>query len=98
MSPTLYPASNLLVTCGSPAMARIVGSMSRWETISLDTCPGLILPGQRNIAGTRAFPVRVLFVAKRRHRGIRPRIHVRAVVGRVHDESVIGDAQIVQCL
>src|SRR6516225_3549074 len=45
--------SNLSFTSVSPAMAKSVGNMSRWATMSLDTWPGLILPGQRTIAGTR---------------------------------------------
>ena len=45
-----------------------------------------------------AFPVRVLLAAERRHRCIRPRVHVRAVVGAVHDEGVVRDAQVIQRL
>ena len=33
-----------------------MGSQSRWLTISLDTVPALILPGQRIMAGTRKAP------------------------------------------
>ncbi|MNW12536.1 hypothetical protein D3C71_2102530 [compost metagenome] len=39
----------------SPAAAKSVGNQSRPENISLET-PGLILPGQRIIAGTRKAP------------------------------------------
>ena len=45
-----------------------------------------------------AFPVRVLLAAERRHRAVRPAVHVRTVVGAVHDEGVVRDAQIVQRL
>jgi hypothetical protein len=38
---------------GSPAMARKVGSQSRWPTISLETVAGLMCPGHRTMAGTR---------------------------------------------
>ena len=38
------------------AAARKVGSQSRWLMISLETVPGLILPGQRSMAGTRKAP------------------------------------------
>ena len=51
---------------------------------------------RRNPVG--AFPVRVLLAAERRHRSVRPAVHVRTVVGRVHDEGVVGDAEIIQRL
>ena len=58
----------------------------------------LARPAEHRRHPVGAFPVRVLLVAERRHRGIRPRVHVRAVVGRVHDEGVVGDAEVVQRL
>ena len=45
-----------------------------------------------------AFPVRVLLAAERRGAGVRPGVVVRAVVGRVHDDGVVGDAEIVEQL
>ena len=45
-----------------------------------------------------AFPVGVLLAAEGGHAGIRPGVHVRTVVGGVHDERVVRDAQIVQRL
>ena len=45
-----------------------------------------------------AFPVRVLLAAERRRAGIRPGIVVRAVVGRVQDDGVVGDAEVVEQL
>ena len=45
-----------------------------------------------------ALPVGVLFVAERRHRPVGPGIHMRAVVGAVHDKGVVGDAGIVERL
>jgi len=43
-----------------------------------------------------AFPVGVLLAAERCHRCIGPCIHVRAVVGGVEDDSVVGNAQLIQ--
>ena len=45
--------SSLALTSPPPAASTIVGSQSRWLTISLDTVPGLITPGQRTMQGTR---------------------------------------------
>ena len=61
------------------------------------------LPG-RDVAGPAdhrrhavgALPVRVLLVAERRHAGVGPRVHVRAVVGGVHDDRVLGEAVLVE--
>ena len=41
----------------------------------------------------RALPVRVLLAAERRHPAVRPDVHVRAVVGAVDDDRVLGDAR-----
>ena len=49
---------------------------------------------QRNAKG--AFPVGVLFAAERRHAAVGPRVAVRPVVGRVHHEGVLRDAELVQ--
>ena len=45
-----------------------------------------------------ALPVGVLLAAKRRGRAIRPGVGMRAVVGRVDDDGVIRDAQVVERL
>ena len=45
-----------------------------------------------------ALPVRVLLATERRHRPIRPCVHVRAVVGRVDHDRVVGDPEIVELL
>jgi hypothetical protein len=42
-----------------------------------------------------ALPVRVLLRPERCHASVRPRVHVHAVVGRVHDDRVLGEAQLV---
>jgi hypothetical protein len=44
------------------------------------------------------FPVGVLLAAEGRHGPVRPRVHVRAVIGRVNDNRVVGDAEIVEGL
>ena len=49
----ICPSLSFSLISGSPAIARNVGSQSMWLTISLETEPALILPGQRTIAGTR---------------------------------------------
>lgn len=49
----------------SPAAASRVGGQSRTLTISLDTDPGLILPGQRIMAGTRIAPSQSVFFSLR---------------------------------
>ena len=50
---------------GSPAAARKVGSQSWWLTISLETCPAGILPGQRISCGTRNAPSQLVFFSLR---------------------------------
>ena len=45
-----------------------------------------------------AFPVGVLLAAKWRLTTVRPGEFLGAIVGRVHDDRVLGEAQIVQCL
>ncbi len=43
-----------------------------------------------------ALPIGVLFTAERGHRCVRPRIHVWSVIGRVDDDRVVGDAEIIE--
>ena len=43
-----------------------------------------------------AFPVGVLLAAERRVGAVRPGVVLRAVVGRVHDDGVVGDAELVE--
>ena len=50
---------------GSPAAARNVGSQSWCEATSLNTVPGLILPGQRTKTGTRQPPSQLVFFSLR---------------------------------
>ena len=83
---------------GSPAAASSVGSMSVCEKISFETVPGLMTPGQRISAGhaPAALPVGVLLAAERRRAAVGPAHHLGAVVGRVHDDGVVGDAELVE--
>ena len=55
-------------------------------------------PGQRMKHGhaPAAFPVRVLLAAERRSRAVRPGVVLGTVVGRVHDDRVVGDPQLVE--
>ena len=46
----------------------------------------------------RAFPVGVLLRAEVRHGAVGPGVHVRAVVGGVDNDRVVGDAQVVEGL
>ncbi len=50
----------------------------------------------RNTVST--LPVGVLLVAERRHAAIGPAVYVRAVVGAVHDERVVSDAEVIELL
>ena len=50
---------------GSPAAARNVGSQSRWLTISFETAPAGIFPGQRMTKGTRKAPSQFVFFSER---------------------------------
>ena len=69
-----------------------------WETMPFSTVPALIFPGQRMKHGTRhaAFPVGVLLGAERRGGSIWPGVVLRAVVGGIHDDGVVGDAQLIE--
>ena len=98
LSPIVWPAFSFSTTSGSPAAARNVGSQSWCWTISLETTPRRDLAGPADHLGhaERALPVRVLLAAERRHAAVRPRVHVRPVVGRVDDDRVLGDPELVE--
>jgi hypothetical protein len=72
--------------------------MSRWLQMSFTTTPAGILPGQRMTHGTRNAPSQFEFFSLRN--GVIPAsgqlFNVRTVVGRVHDERVVGDAELVE--
>ena len=61
----LWPFFSFSTMSGSPAAARNVGSQSWCWTISLDTTPAGILPGQRIISGTRNAPSQLVFFSLR---------------------------------
>ena len=65
VSPTVCPALSFSTMSGSPAAARKVGSQSWCWTISLETTPAGILPGQRIISGTRNAPSQFVFFSLR---------------------------------
>ena len=78
------------------------GEERRQPVVVLDDLVGddarrdLARPAHQQRHAERAFPVRVLLAAERRHRPVRPRVHVRAVVGAVHDDRVVGDPELVE--
>src|ERR1700680_3721744 len=43
-----------------------------------------------------AFPIGILLVAKGRYPSVGPGVHVRTVVGAVHDDGVVGDAEVIE--
>ncbi len=55
-------------------------------------------PTQYRRHSVSAFPIRILLAAERCHPRIRPGVHVRTVVGRVHDKSVVRDAKVIERL
>ncbi len=90
LSPTWWPAFSFSTMSGSPAAAR----KRRQPVVVLDD---LVRDGAgRDLAGPadhlrdaeRALPVGVLLAAERRHAGVGPGVHVRAVVGAVDDDRV----------
>ena len=83
---------------GSPAAARSVGSQSWCEHDVVEHRARLDLAGPAHEGGhaPTAFPVGVLLGAERGDAGVRPAVVVRTVVRRVHDDGVVGDAQLVE--
>ena len=95
-----WPLSSFSLTSGSPAAARNV-----WQPVVpaddlVGHRPGLDLarPADHARHPERALPVGVLLAAERGHGAVRPGVHVRAVVGRVEDDGVVGDLQVVERL
>ena len=60
-----WPCLSFSTMSGSPAAARNVGSQSWCCTISLETTPAGILPGQRTSSGTRNAPSQFVFFSLR---------------------------------
>ena len=73
---------------------------SSWAQMSLTIVPGLMTPGQRISArhAERAFPVGRLLALERRRAAVGPGHDLGAVVGRVDDDGVVGDAEVVELL
>src|SRR5262245_29495074 len=80
---------------GSPAAAIKVGSQSRPLTISFETQPAWMRPGQRIMHGTRNAPSQLVyfFAAERRRAGVWPGALLGCVVGAVKHARVIRDAK-----
>ena len=77
---------------GRSAASRGAGR-SRWRPT-----PAAILPGQRTSSGMRNAPSQLVFFSLRNGviAAVGPGVHVRAVVGAVHDDGVLGDAELVE--
>ena len=65
-------------------------------SFSTETGFDLARPAHEDRNPPAALPIGVLFAAERGDRGIGPAVVVGAVVGRVHDDRVVGDAQLVE--
>ena len=100
LPPMVAPLSSRSLIVVSPAAASSVGNQSRPENISLETSPGLILPGQRIIAGTRKAPSQ--FVSFSLRNGVVAASGQENWFGplsvRVDDDGVVGDAEVVERL
>ena len=83
---------------GTPTADSSVTNQSLWLTIPFSTAPGRDAgrPAHHRRDAVGALPVRVLLVAVRGHPGVGPGVHVRTVVGGVHDDRVLGDAELVE--
>ena len=66
--------------------------------MSLMTVPGLMTPGQRMTRGhaVAALPLRVLLAAEHRRAAIGPGECLRAVVGGIHDDGVLVEAEFLE--
>ena len=65
LSPAWWPVFSFSTTSGSPAAARNVGNQSWCWTISFETAPAGILPGQRTSSGMRKAPSQFVFFSLR---------------------------------
>ena len=93
-----WPFFSFSTMSGSPAAARKVGSQSWCWTISLETTPAGILPGQRTIIGTRNAPSQFVFFSLRK--GVVPASGQVFMCGplsvAVHDDRVLSDPELVE--
>ena len=85
---------------GSPAAATSVAAQSSAEKISLISVCGGTRPGQRTIAGTpvATLPIGVLLTPEGGRTSVGPGERLRAVVGRVDHDGIVGDAEVVEFL
>ena len=85
---------------GAPAAAAKVGSQSSCATMPLSDRARREMAGPAHETGNAigAFPVRVLLTAELRGAGIGPGVVVRAVVGGILDDGVVGEAEVVDQL
>src|SRR5208283_4265167 len=91
LAPALWPTRSFSLMPGSPAAARSVGSQSWWETMPFNT-----VPAEKRRHAERSLPVGVLLAAEGGDAGIGPGVEVRTVVGAVHDNGVICNAEVVE--
>ena len=86
------------MTSGSPAAASSVGSHVLVREDVVDDRAGLdhAGPADHRRHAVAAFPVGVLLAAERRGAAVGPGERLGAVVGRVHDDRVVGDAELVE--
>ena len=82
---------------GSPAAASKVGSMSWWQTMPfrVESSFDFAGPAHETRNAPRAFPVCVLLAAERCVGAIGPSVVLGAVVGGIHDDCVISNAQLI---
>ena len=85
---------------GAPATAAKVGSQSSWDDDAVErrACREVTGPADEGGHAVGAFPVGVLLAAEGHRAGIGPGVVVRAVVGGVLDDRVVGEAEVVDQL
>ena len=85
---------------GAPAAAAKVGQPVLVRDDAVERRARREMAGPADEAGhaVGAFPVRVLLAAERRGAGVGPGVVVRAVVGRILDDGVVGEAEVVDQL
>ena len=94
------PLSRSILTSDRRRLRAASETSRALRQISFDDVPGFDLarPADHGRHAEGAFPVGVLLAAERRHGAVRPRVHMRPVVGRVDHDGVVGDAEVVERL
>ena len=97
---SVVPFTSLSTRSGSPAAAAKVGMKSSCAQMSLTIVPGCDHAGPADQAGNAegALPVGRLLAPEGRGAAIGPRKGFGAIVGRVNDDGVVGDAEVVEQL